>query len=174
MTQSPLVLGLDTASDRWHATLRILSGTGSQIIGLYRASIDDPNPDVRRAHLTREFRYALNSIRQPFHVFAEEPIALKNGKTTRLLGLAAGALWGEHLEINCFWHWVEINTWKAHAGMKDYREAVAHLPDKKRSKEQIVLCSMDRHGGDPEWEQDHHDTNLISLYGADMLLRSVA
>lgn len=52
------------------------------------------------------------------HVFCEEPLALKNGKTTRLLGLAAGAIWAAHVEVcvtnrvDSYWHWVDVASWK--------------------------------------------------------------
>jgi hypothetical protein len=54
---------------------------------------------------------------QELHVFCEEPLALKNGKTTRVLGLAAGAIWAAFVEsgglrIGRYWYWVDVAHWK--------------------------------------------------------------
>lgn len=48
------------------------------------------------------------------HVFCEEPLALKNGETTRLLCLAAGAVWSGFQMANpdATWYWVNPATWK--------------------------------------------------------------
>lgn len=42
---------------------------------------------------------------------------MQNGSTTRLLGLAAGAIWAAHLEYDLFWHWMNVSTWKRELGL---------------------------------------------------------
>jgi len=71
------------------------------------------NPDVRRQQLYEEAYNFFALLPVGSHVFAEEPLALKNGKTTRLLGLAAGAIWAAHLRFSMFWYWVDVATWKS-------------------------------------------------------------
>jgi hypothetical protein len=50
-------------------------------------------------------------------VFCEEPLSLQNGKTSRLLGLAAGAIWAAHTDYDLFWHWMDVSTWKKELGL---------------------------------------------------------
>lgn len=81
----------------------------------------DDNPDVRRGEMLNYSHGLFQSLSlnptpndDTWHVFCEEPLALQNGKTTRLLGLAAGAIWaGFYLaKPNAYWHWVDQSTWK--------------------------------------------------------------
>ena len=58
----------------------------------------------------------------PIHVFCEEPLSLKNGRTNRILALSAGMVLGGFLgsattyeqHAPLFWHWVDNMTWKRH------------------------------------------------------------
>lgn len=79
------------------------------------------NPDVRRAAMTSTFRQALeqrSNDSEPLVIFCEEPLALQNGKTTRLLSIAAGALWqvahdmAFHFGMEVAWFWVDVAMWK--------------------------------------------------------------
>lgn len=162
-----MVLGVDTASDRWHAILRNPNG----FVGAYqekrRSKGTKTNPaeppDVRRMHLHNSFKYNL-AVEWPttatFHIFCEEPIALKNGKTTRLLGLAAGAIWAAHLDFDVFWHWVDIASWKkeicGNGGI---------------SPAGYVAWSLEHGGGQEDWDEDHHAANCLSLYGIEWLAK---
>lgn len=112
-----MIIGLDTAANRWHArTEARSSGYCSALKGKAWENADD-----RRKVLSRTFReFLVGTIQEkglqlePWRViiFCEEPIAGKNGKTTRLLGLACGALWEVANDLGCQWVWVDIAHWK--------------------------------------------------------------
>lgn len=155
----PVVVGLDTASDRWHAVERFDSG---KTIRADQCKIRDRNPDVRRTTLHRFARVYFRELEQsgsPVHVFCEEPLALKNGKTTRLLGLSCGAIWAAHLEFDITWWWADVAAWK--------KEVVGKGSAKKPEVETWSLV----HGGQIEWDEDHHDANAIAAYGETVLQR---
>lgn len=111
----PAVIGMDTAANRVHA---IGPRVGRQKrIEQFRVQATDPNPDVRRHTLYDGVRSYFEELEHKvvmgsFHIFCEEPLALQNGKTTRLLSLAAGAVWAAHLEFDCYWHWTNVAAWK--------------------------------------------------------------
>lgn len=99
-----MIIGLDSASDRWHA----LADDGVAQF----CRIKDKDPDVRRATLCEHFDTYLGGVPINTWVFCEEPLALKNGQTTRLLGLSAGALWEVGHRRRVQWTWVDVATWK--------------------------------------------------------------
>lgn len=152
-----IVLGLDTASDRFH-----MVSQDRYLVFQVRAK--DPNPDVRRHQLVFGMKAAIEEILsqtddQEVHIFCEEPLSLRNGKTTRLLGLAAGAIWAAHLDWDVFWHWVDVAAWK--------KEVIGKG---NATKEDIRQWSL-ANGGHEDWDEDHHDAWAISHYGARMLAR---
>lgn len=150
------VMGLDTASNRWHAVYYPIEGPRQT----FREVRPDKGkkaeiPDVRRTHLHNSFKRTL-ALEVPVstHIFCEEPLALKNGKTTRLLALAAGAIWAAHLEYSVFWHWVDVASWK-----KDV------CGNGNIDKAGITAYSLRELGGEEYWEEDHHDANCLAVYG---------
>lgn len=70
------------------------------------------SPDERRITLFRGARDFFGTLPPGSWIFAEEPLALQNGKTTRLLGLAAGAIWAAHLDYDLYWSWCDVAHWK--------------------------------------------------------------
>lgn len=150
----PQVLGLDIAANRWHGVVL----ERGRVVSLPSALSSDPNPDVRRLALYREAVATFARVAPGSHVFCEEPLALRNGKTTRLLSLAAGAIWAAHTDQDFWWHWVDNNTWKARVIGKG-----------SASKEEIREWST-ANGGLEEWDQDHHDAHAIAVYGELVLL----
>lgn len=127
-----VIVGIDTSSRgvAW-AALTVngaLQATGAMVD-------DDANPDVRRITLFFSTRRFLRDLPDGSHVFCEEPLALKNGKTTRLLGLAAGAIWAASLERDLYWHWVDVASWK--------KAIVGHG---NATKEQVRAWAVERHG----------------------------
>ena len=108
-----MIIGLDTAANRWHAAAE--GGVTGCCPELKGKRWEDP--DVRRKHLAGTFDLWLADVLaggEPSRVwvFCEEPLALKNGKTTRLLSLAAGALWDRGAITGVEWVWVDVATWK--------------------------------------------------------------
>lgn len=107
------VVGLDTAANRLHAY-----GPDDRMTFAFCPTKTKKqkeiwgNPDIRRAELSREFRSYLERIPDGCHIFCEEPLAQRNGKTTRMLALVCGALWQIAQEFDCYWHWVNISHWK--------------------------------------------------------------
>lgn len=102
-----MLVGLDTAANRWHAVTDDGVGFCSELKG-----VAWKDPDKRRAQLADTFGSWLLSLPEKPQVYAEEPLALQNGKTTRLLGLAAGALWQAGRDVGVEWHWVDVAMWK--------------------------------------------------------------
>ena len=100
-----MIAGVDTASNR----LQVVS-SGGVVLGDFGPFKSEP--DVRRKQLHFDAVHVFGRLQARSHVFCEEPLALKNGKTTRLLGLAAGAIWAGHLRYDIFWHWVDVAAWK--------------------------------------------------------------
>jgi hypothetical protein len=161
-----MIVGVDSATNRVHAVL--LSNTGV-LIGTWKSESKDESPDARRIHLCREFVRMLGIwTREPgTHVFFEEPLALQNGKTTRLLGLAGGALWACQLGLDLFWHWVDVAAWKkTHLILTDYarRPEIRSLPQKHRGKAAIRLWALE-HGAPNGWDEDHYDAFAIAHHG---------
>lgn len=97
------VVGIDTSSKRL-------------AVSLPRAKTfvfdADGSPDERRIALFRAAKQCFVDLPPKTLITCEEPLALKNGKTTRLLGLAAGAIWAAHLECDVFWLWTDVSQWR--------------------------------------------------------------
>lgn len=122
--EAPAVVGLDTASDRWHAVCRGTNGKPLSVVDgeAFHSTPDHrkkgneayKSADVRRAELANAFGAYLLWLPPGTHIFCEEPLALKNGKTTRILSLAAGSLWDRAAVVsdNLIWHWVDVAHWK--------------------------------------------------------------
>lgn len=113
-----MIVGLDTASSRWHAVEIV--GPGEVRVAssgpLEGAAWADP--DRRRLVLVREFALLMEEVRASdavMHLYCEEPLALQNGKTTRLLCMAAGALWAAWAAAapeGWTWCFVDVAHWK--------------------------------------------------------------
>lgn len=137
LARHPLfVVGIDTSSARLACSLPkqktyVLDADGS--------------PDERRIQLYRAAREFFATLPDGAHVFCEEPLALKNGETTRLLGLAAGAIWAAHVDFNFFWHWMNVSTWKKEIGIsqntkKEFvRPAIEAFPSFKHEDREEFL-----------------------------------
>lgn len=106
------VMGIDTASNRfhWHSSFQIEDYEGDYGWTECR----DGDPDTRRMQLVDYGKNLFASLPDGVNIFCEEPLALQNGKTTRLLGLAAGAIWASYVlsYSSAVWHWVDQSSWK--------------------------------------------------------------
>jgi Holliday junction resolvasome RuvABC endonuclease subunit len=127
-----VIVGLDTASNRWHAVCE--DGTIGCCPELKGKAWQDP--DVRRAELARTFtNWLANDVLSATEpescwIFCEEPLALQNGKTTRLLSLAAGALWDVGRLAGVEWVWIDVAAWKrviVGNGNADKAKIAAHV-----------------------------------------------
>lgn len=147
------VAGLDTASNRFHLYLNDgrtfkhnCSKNGSK----------EKDPDDRRQELYENAKYTFSILPRGTVICCEEPIALKNGKTTRLLSLAAGAIWAAHLQFDVFWTWVDIAQWK--------RSVVGHGGADKDAIAMWVLMNMGK-GWVEKDDADFYDAAAICRYG---------
>lgn len=150
--------GIDTASGRVHAVHQRYKKGKFKVIGVWEFHANKKEgADVRRSELYRsccEYFAMLATISPGCQVFCEEPISGRNGKTNRILGLVAGAIWTAHLDFDLMWHWVDISHWK---------KVICGSGGAK--KLQIQEWSL-KHGGKKKWEEDHHDANGIGVAGA--------
>lgn len=143
-----LVVGLDTAANRWHAQgSNGMHGQSGPWKGKQWVSLDG-----RRQKLFEDARTFFAFLPNGSHVFCEQPISVQNGKTTVALSLAAGAIWSAHLEFDLFWYWVEIPIWK---------ERVVGEGNATKEKIQEFLNKA----GIEYNEQDLYDAHCIRRYG---------
>lgn len=143
----PKICGLDTASSRWH----LVSDDGD-LLSSSLTGVKWKNPDSRRWRLCVDFEEALTKL-GPIVIYAEEPLSLQNGKTTRLLTLAAGALWATATRLGIEWYWVDVAHWK--------KEVVGKG---SATKEMIAEWAV-ANGAGEEWEQDFYDAYAIMTLG---------
>ena len=152
----PVVVGLDHDSKGFHAVV-----FGAEV--RWRSFASKEMPEVRRLEACLNFDAFLDEVPAKAHLFAEEPLILqKNGKTTRLLALMAGALWARTLRRDLFWHWVDVAHWK--------REIVGNG---NASKEQVaewvrhVVTNMEPPDRLPTYEAfpDLFDAHCLAVYG---------
>lgn len=128
--------------------------------------------DDRRAELCRTFGRWLQPLllREECHIYGEEPLALQNGATTRMLGMAAGALWTVAYSVgsqavqagfhSVAWYWVDNAHWKKEvvgSGSAD-KDAIRDyvLAQQRLSDEQIAVY---------EAEVDLFDADCLLEYG---------
>lgn len=154
-----LVVGLDTNSHSFHAV-------ASEAQFTYSAHVGGDNIDVKRAALyqfAQDYFWNLEQKREPgqsIHVFCEEPLALKNGKTTRVLALATGAIWAAHLQFDITWWWVDVSSWK--------KEIVGNGNAKKEMVKEWVWINailLDAELEKYNKELDFYDAHCLMLYG---------
>lgn len=120
------VVGVDTRSRtlHWvasesHQLVNTSKLPGFEVVWpeIYGWLEEQPREEIEEARV-RLFWYAqelFSVIPNGTHVFVEEPLALsKNGRTTRLLCLSAGAVWAafHSLQPDAWFHWVDPATWK--------------------------------------------------------------
>lgn len=134
--QKLFCVGIDTSSQRLAASLPkqqtfVEDATGS--------------PDERRIQLFRAARKLFETLPDGAHVWIEEPLSLQNGATTRLLGLAAGAIWAAGIDYDLYLNWINVSTWKKELGLggntkKEFvRPAIEALPSFKHEDREMFL-----------------------------------
>jgi Holliday junction resolvasome RuvABC endonuclease subunit len=146
-----VIVGLDTASDRWHAV--VVDGEGQWTSAPF-AYAKGRTAEHRRAQLYTTAAGFFRHLPAGSQVFAEEPLALSNGKTTRVLALAAGAIWTAHLEGSGIgWAWVDVAHWKLQVIGKG-----------NATKDEIREWALE-HGAGSDWVEDSYDAFAIAQGG---------
>lgn len=164
-----MIIGLDTAGDRWHATVQGV-GNRKAHFPTSKGPSKGWSPDKRREELCRTFDEFLSTMvvlagDEEIHLFCEESQAFgKNGKTTRILNMAAGAIWCIGLRHPIFWHWVGSSQWKKMIGTSGKKKAVAYPLEK-------TWCI--EHGAEDGWDQDHYVSFACAEYGERALLEAM-
>ena len=145
----PRVIGLDTASNRWH----LVRDDGLR----WRCLIKDDKMSAsdRRQRLYREARTAFAMQPSGTWIFAEEPIYVQNGRTSRVLAGAAYVIEAASYECDVFWAWVEISKWK---------EVVGNGNASKDRVKAWVLEHLDV-GLTEDDDQDYFDAAAIGEWG---------
>ena len=167
----PVVVGLDTDSYGFHAVL-----FGEEAPVPWRSFRSKSSyVDLRRIEACEEARSLFLQLPPGAHIFAEEPLVLsKNGKTTRLLALMFGALWAQHLDLDVFWHFVDVAHWKREVcGGGNFSKA--QVADwvrgtvKMRHDATVRMAAYNAH-------QDLYDAHCLAVYGTRTIpvLRGVA
>lgn len=135
------VIGLDTDSNGYSWVANFIFAEDRY--GWIQCKHKDAND--RRNEYTRAAFSMFRSLPPGSHVFCEEPLSLRNGKTNRILGLAAGAIYGAYVIANpdATWHWVDVAHWK--------KEVVGNG---NANKERIRLFVRDHPRFQDEW-MDH-------------------
>jgi hypothetical protein len=114
VTETQYVIGLDTDSHGFHAVMSGALAAKTSNLYTYRSKVR--SAEIRRIQAFREERDFFKQLPPGCHIFCEEPLALKNGKTTRILGLMAGTIYGAMLAAtdgkNLWWYWVDVAHWK--------------------------------------------------------------
>lgn len=119
-----MIVGIDTRSRAMHVAASeklprsmFAAPEGTAWFGFFGYSEDKAkgrHPDESRGQLYLDARDLFESLPAGSHVFCEEPLALQNGLTTRLLSMSAGAIWAAFWQTNpdATWYWVDNATWK--------------------------------------------------------------
>lgn len=116
-----IVVGLDTDTHgfHWSSSEPIPEGSDVDILSQMGYVAVGTSVEARRVSIYLMVLRLFRGLPANTHVFCEEPLALRNGKTTRLLSLAAGAIWAAFVKANseqsdrsCFWYWADVAQWK--------------------------------------------------------------
>lgn len=100
------VAGLDHASGKFHLVCD--NGFWHHL----HLTDADGDADDRRQQLFECGRLAFSLLPHHTLIVAEDPIVTRNGRTTKILSLAAGAIWASHLTYPVMWVWCDSNSWK--------------------------------------------------------------
>lgn len=144
------VIGLDTKSLGLHWVSNFRIGIDDSTYGWVTCSQTHEDPrrqaDMRRCQIFHYAALLARSIPLGTKIYCEEPLALQNGATTRLLGLAAGAVWAafEQNAHGVNWQWVDVSHWKKVVlGRGNPPKDFSLTPKATRTKRWIRECVLD-------------------------------
>lgn len=185
------VIGIDTKSTGMHWCSSFGIGLDTDPGDRYGwIECKEKNEDERRSRITLYAASFFHKVHvetwkspDPVQIFCEEPLALQNGKTTRLLGLAAGAIWAAcGLSANNFiWHWVDQSTWKKNVLGRGIRPRDFEFEKKANAeKEWIRSVVVELPGFKADWSDaikandfdghpDLYDAWALKTYGVRVL-----
>ena len=118
--------------------------------------------EIRRAKMYRDAKLVFQELEDGAHLFVEEPLALQNGRTTRVLALAAGTIWSAFIEVDpdAYWHWVDVATWKRHV------RTVAHVKMMKKDIYQPqILARLEKSLTKEAYDDFAEELDLIDAWG---------
>lgn len=161
-----MVIGVDTASSRWHAIGRAPWLPNGYLPSKWESK--KGNADQNRKPLCESFDRFIDAAvglvgmmgepGEPVHLFVEHPLALMNPKTNLALGMAAGALWGCHLRHDVYWWWVEISSWQKMIGA-----ATGKSEERKAKARAFAIEAL---GLAEDLDEDHYDAACVGEWGA--------
>lgn len=174
------IVGLDTSSKGFHWTSSWpLEQPGHrfdhQRIGWFTGKGDSEQRRIEIFHAAYDFFTALPP---ETYVFCEEPLALKNGKTTRLLALACGTIYGAFVAacqiVDMTWFWVDVASWKravvrnGAASKEQIRQFCRDNPAWQNQARTEFVLGARRYTYDEAFEEeiDLYDAWCLKVYGA--------
>lgn len=163
----PAIVGLDTSSFgfHWVSNTSLLFGGAKHPLGYYKA----PGPvEERWVYVFEEALAFFKRLPDGAKVFCEEPLALpRNGKTTRILGISAGVIFGAFVAATEWtdsnWFWVDVASWK--------RAVLGNGSAKKELIRSIVRDQPEWHRAFSRWDdlfeeqRDFYDAYSLMRYG---------
>lgn len=108
-------IGLDTSSFGFHwVSNDELPEWEPPLLGYSKVKGD---VEERWVHIFLDALKFFKHLPDNSHVWCEEPLALpRNGKTTRILGISAGVIFGAFVAAgewtDSTWYWVDVASWK--------------------------------------------------------------
>jgi len=152
--QIEAVVGVDTASDRWHMYCDN---------GLYQcvSKLHKDIPAIQKRYtLYHAARTAFANLPYRTMLVIEEPLALKNGKTTRLLSMACGVIEAASYDQGGIYvYYADVSQWK--------KEVIGNGNADKNMIKMWVTLNMGLTFDEP----DYYDAAALSIYGHRLLGR---
>lgn len=128
--------------------------------------------EERWVHIYRAARDFFAILPNNSHVWCEEPLALpKNGKTTRILGITAGVIFGAFVAASKLtdstWYWVDVASWKRaviHNGSAK-KDEVRRVVREQRDFNLLLNWHQDKSHDPFEDQPDLYDAWALMEYG---------
>lgn len=160
------VIGIDTKSRGFH-------WVGTAGVGVsYGSSVSkQEDQDLARAEVFRDARAFFDHFEPGGHVFCEAPLALQNGATTRLLCMAASAVYCGFVaaEADGFWYWVDPSAWKKSVLGGAPPRGMKHKPWIRQRCYELWPADMESSRETFDAEPDFYDAWCLFQHGRQVL-----